>query len=93
MDGVEVETTGGEGDGDGDGEVEGEGSADPLVLSCLEGERHDVSRGDIIEFQWTRGGGGGGGMGGRRSEEEDVPFTNSNLDNIFDLRRRSRIMG
>ena len=75
----------------GDEDGEGEGSAAPLALICLEGEKHDVSRGDIIELQWTRG--GGGGMGGRRSEEEDMPFTNSDLDKSFDLRRRSRIMG
>ena len=62
LDGVEAETTGEDGDG------EREGAATILVLSCLEGERHEVSKGGIIEFQWTRG--GSGGMGGRREEEE-----------------------
>ena len=45
MDGVEVETKGEDGDG------EREGAATILVLRCLRGERHEVSKGDIIEFQ------------------------------------------
>ena len=93
LDRVEVEMTDGVGDGDrdrdGEGKGEEEGAVAPLELICLQGERHDVSRGGIIKFQWKRG----GGMGGRRSEEEDMPFTNSDLDKSFDLRRRSRIMG
>ena len=42
---VEVKTTGKDGDG------KREGATTNLVLRCMKGEKHEVSKGDIIEFQ------------------------------------------
>ena len=48
---VKVETMFGDRDGDGEGEGKGQSAADPLVMRYIEGERHVISRRDIIKLQ------------------------------------------